>query len=65
MWWIPFAVPARMMCIVLGILPNGLLADDAAVFGDWMTVAGGVGISVLLYVLLTVLCGKVFEKQEV
>lgn len=65
LWWIPFAVPARMMCIVLGILPNGLLADDAAVFGDWMTVAGGVGISVLLYVLLTVLCGKVFEKQEV
>ena len=65
LWWIPFAIPARMMCIVLGILPNGLLADDAAVFGDWMTVAGGVGISVLLYVLLTVLCGKVFEKQEV
>ena len=65
LWWIPFAVPARMMCIVLGILPNGLLADDAAVFGDWMTVAGGVGISVLLYVVLTVVCGKVFEKQEV
>ncbi len=65
LWWIPFAVPARMMCIVLGILPNGLLAEDAAAFGDWVTVAGGVGISVLLYGALTALCGKVFEKQEV
>lgn len=64
LWWIPFAIPARMMCSVLGILPNGLLAEDAGIFGGYLTVAGGVGISVLLYVILAALCGEIFEKQE-
>lgn len=65
LWWIPFAVPARMMCITLGILPNGLLAEDVSIFGGYMTVASGIGVSVLLYVIFSVWCGKVFTKHEV
>lgn len=65
LWWIPFAIPARLMCIVLELLPNGLWAEDTGSFGGFLTVAGGIGITVLLYVALTAYCGKVFAKHEV
>lgn len=64
-WWIPFAIPARMMCIILGILPNGLMAEDAGRLGDYTTIIYGILITLVVYVVMTVCLGRALSKQEV
>lgn len=63
-WWIPFAIPARMMCIILGILPNGLMAADAGLLGDYTAIIYGILITLVVYVVMTVCLGRILLKQE-
>lgn len=64
LWWIPFAIPSRMMCIILDIRPNGLLAEEAGLYGGYVTLAGGMLLTMILYVAITFGFGKIFSKQE-
>lgn len=63
-WWIPYAIPARMMCIILGILPNGLMAENTSSFGNYVTIGFGSIITIILYIVMTLYCGKAFSKQD-
>jgi len=64
-WWIPFAIPARMMCHIVGILPNGLLVEETMEFGGNSVVFIGIVLTTALYFAMTLLFGKAFRKQEV
>lgn len=65
LWWIPFAIPARMMYHVLGILPNGLVENSGEMNGGAGVLSGGILIGVVLYIIMTYALGKAFMKQEV
>lgn len=65
-WWAcPYSWPARLMCPVLGVLPQGVMAKP----GDPMLNAGvipvGVTLSIVLFALLLFLTAQWFPKQEV
>lgn len=68
-WWIPFAIPARLMCHVLGILPNGLMVESGTYKGvpegGFPIVFCGVLITIVLCVVVTGALGKTFDRQEV
>lgn len=70
-WWaIPFSYPARLMCPVLKILPNGLLAKPGSqtftpeLLNYW-SIPFGVSISIILLLAVTYFTARWFEKQEV
>jgi ABC-2 type transport system permease protein len=70
-WWaIPFTYPARLMCPVLKILPNGLLAEPGSqtfkpeLLDTWV-IPFGVLVSLILFLAITYLTAKWFKAQEV
>jgi len=65
LWWVPFAIPARMMYHVLGVLPNGLVEVQEEMYVGTGIVSGGIVIGVVLYIIMTYVLGKAFIKQEV
>ncbi|WP_291579944.1 lantibiotic immunity ABC transporter MutE/EpiE family permease subunit [Clostridium sp. UBA6640] len=64
-WWIPFSIPARVMCPVIKVLPNGLLMPMDSLLDNNNVIWIGVLITVTLYTLISVVTAKIFEKQEV
>lgn len=64
-WWIPFAIPARLMCSVIGVLPNGLPAEIGNPLLDSSVILPGILITVFLYVLVLAFTSIWFEKREV
>jgi ABC-2 type transport system permease protein len=70
-WWaLPFSYPARLMCPILKILPNGLPAVPGSVtFTEevlklW-NIPLGLSISVILFFAVTWLTAKWYKLQEV
>ncbi len=64
-WWIPFAIPARVMCHVIGVLPNGLNVEADSFLFNGEAIPMGICINVVLYLVLSYITAKCFEKQEV
>lgn len=65
-WWIPFAVPARLMCPAIGVLPNGLLVEEAGkAFASSHVILPGIIITGSLYVVVSWLTAKAFTRKEV
>lgn len=65
-WWAcPYSWATRLMCPVLGVLPNGTLAPH----GDPLLNAGviplGIVLSISLFVLLLAVTANWFPRQEV
>lgn len=69
-WWmIPYAIPARLMCPIVKLLPNGLPAVEGSVtFKPELLSNGvilpGIIISVILFIILTMITAKWYEGQE-
>lgn len=70
-WWaIPFTYPARLMCFVLKILPNGLPAEPGSktfnpeLLNVW-NIPLGLSISIVLFLVVTSLTAKWYNAQEV
>jgi ABC-2 type transport system permease protein len=70
-WWaIPFTYPARLMCPVLKILPNGLPAEPGSktftpeLLNIW-DIPFGLSISIVLFFVITYLTAKWYKTQEV
>lgn len=70
-YWIvvPYSYAARLMCPILKILPNGLVAKEGSVtfyneLLSWDVVIPGILISILLLVSITYVTGKRFSKKE-
>ncbi|CEN87002.1 lantibiotic immunity ABC transporter MutE/EpiE family permease subunit [Paraclostridium sordellii] len=64
-WWIPFAIPSRIMCHVIGVLPNGLTVENSSYPFDIKIILIGLAITVSLYIVISYLSSRWFEKQEV
>lgn len=64
LWWVPFAIPTRMMCPVLNILPNGLLMDGNHPLNDTSVILPGILICVALFVVVSLISARIFDKQE-
>ncbi|MGG4499861.1 lantibiotic immunity ABC transporter MutE/EpiE family permease subunit [Paenibacillus polymyxa] len=64
-WWaVPYAIPARLMCAVIQVLPNGLaiLSEDPLL--DRGVIVPGLVITVGLFMILSVLTAMSFQKRE-
>ena len=64
-WWIPFSIPARLMCPTIGVLPNGLRVEVGSNMEDPAVILPGVLIAILLFILLTIATTSWFKKREV
>lgn len=64
-WWIPFAIPARMMCVCIHVLPNGLPMEAADPLGDAAVVVPALLLAVMWYAGVTYATARWFEKREV
>ncbi len=65
-WWAcPYSWTMRLMCPVLGILPNGTLAlqDDALLNPSVLPI--GIALSAVLFLLLLTVTANWFQRQEV
>lgn len=66
LWWIwPPSIPARLMCPVLGIMPNGILAPPGSPLSDSSVILPGIIISFIWFVLLGFLMVLCFKKKVV
>lgn len=64
-WWVlPSSVPVRLMCPVLGLLPNGLPVPGESDLRDTGVIFPGVVLSLAWFVGLTFLFIRWFEKKE-
>jgi ABC-2 type transport system permease protein len=64
LWILPFAIPIRLMSPVLHILPNGLPAEEGSVLLDTDVILPGVLISLVLFVVISILTTAWFGRQE-
>lgn len=64
-WWVPFAIPARLMCACIGVLPNGLPIEVGNDLADKGVILPGVLIAAGLFIVLTLFTSARFEKCEV
>ena len=54
LWWVlPSAIPIRLMCPVLGIMPNGLLVPEGSKLLDTNVIFPGILISLVWFVLMS------------
>lgn len=66
LWWIcPYSWTARLMCPILGILPNGLLAEMGNQLLNSNVIWSGITLSILLFILFILVTAHWFSKQEV
>lgn len=57
LWWIcPAAIPVRLMCPVLGIMPNGLLVSEGSPLWDTSVILPGIIICLVWFVVFTGVC---------
>lgn len=64
-WWIPFAIPARLMCVCVHILPNGLPMETADPLSDRAVMFPAILLAIIWYVGITLATARWFEKHEV
>lgn len=65
LWWLPFAIPARLMCPVVGIYPNGLWIEANSPLLDPGVISLGLFISLSMFILLTRVTWIWFSKKEI
>ncbi|MGS5020144.1 lantibiotic immunity ABC transporter MutE/EpiE family permease subunit [Paenibacillus sp. JJ1683] len=64
-WWaVPYAIPARLMCAVIQVLPNGLAVPSEDPLLDRGVIVPGLVITVGLFMILSVLTAMSFRKRE-
>mgnify|MGYP002407092137 CR=1 FL=1 len=65
-WWAcPYSWGTRLMCPVLGILPNGTMALQGDALLNPGVIPMGITLSILLFLLLLVITANWFKRQEV
>lgn len=65
-WWVcPYSWAARLMCPVLGLLPNGLFAKSGDPMLNPSSIPAGIVLSLALFAVLLLLTADWFRRQEV
>ncbi|WKY44114.1 lantibiotic immunity ABC transporter MutE/EpiE family permease subunit [Eubacteriaceae bacterium ES2] len=65
LWMVPFAIPARLMCPIIKVLPNGLPLEVGNPLADGQVVLPGIIITVSLYFIFSFMTTIWFNKGEV
>lgn len=65
LWMVPFAIPARLMCPIINVLPNGLPLEAGHPLGNSQVVLPGVLITVALYFIISFITTIWFNRREV
>lgn len=63
-WMIPYGIPARLMCPVLKVHPNGIPLDEGNVLLNSAVIFPGVLAAMLMFIIATVGTALYFHKQE-
>ncbi|WP_018750253.1 lantibiotic immunity ABC transporter MutE/EpiE family permease subunit [Paenibacillus sanguinis] len=65
LWWIvPYAIPARLMCAAIGVLPNGLPVPSGDTLLDRSVMLPGVLVALVWFVLLSAITMLAFRNRE-
>ena len=65
LWWVlPSAIPIRLMCPVLGIMPNGLLVPEGSKLLDTSVIFPGILLSLAWLVFMSRFTISWFEKRR-
>lgn len=64
LWWIPYSIPARIVCPVIKVLPNGLTARAGNPLLNSNVILPGVLISLAMFAALSALTALLFRKRE-
>lgn len=64
-WYVPFAIPTRLMCPILQVLPNGLPLEMGNELGDRSVIPLGISITVALYFIGSISTTVWFKNREV
>jgi ABC-2 type transport system permease protein len=65
LWFIPFAIPARLMCPIIKVLPNGLPLPAGHHLSDNRVILTGLVITIGLYFIFSLITTLWFNKREV
>lgn len=65
LWYVPFAIPARLMCPIIKVLPNGLPVEAGNHLGDSSVIFIGIMITVALYFIFSLITTLWFNHREV
>ena len=66
LWWVlPSAIPIRLMCPILGIMPNGLLVPTDSKLLDTSVICPGILLSLTWLVLMSCLTISWFERKVI
>ena len=64
-WWVfAPAIPVRMMCPILGIMPNGLPVPTDSTLRSGRVLLPGIVISMILFILLSSMTARWFGRRE-
>jgi lantibiotic transport system permease protein len=64
-WWAaPYSIPARLMCAVIGVLPNGLLVPEGNPLLDKGVILPGVLLTLGLFIFLSIMTMLPFRSRE-
>ena len=61
----PYSFGARLTIPILGVLPNGLIAEQGDSLLSGNVILPGIVISVLLFIALSLITANWFGRQEV
>ncbi|MDO5714541.1 MAG: lantibiotic immunity ABC transporter MutE/EpiE family permease subunit [Tissierellia bacterium] len=65
LWWIsPYSWGSRLMVPILGVLPNGLIAEKGETMVTSTSIPLGILLSILFFLALSFLTMKWFQRQE-
>jgi len=65
LWYVPFAIPSRLMCPIIKVLPNGLPLEAGNHLGDTSVIFTGIIITVALYFIFSLITTLWFNHREV
>lgn len=64
MWWVPYAIPAHLMCPVIKVLPNGLPVPANSPLLSKSIILPGIAITLILFFVLSVLTSLTYQNLE-
>ncbi len=65
LWYVPFAIPARLMCPIIKVLPNGLPLEAGHRLGATSVIFIGIMLTVVLYFIFSLITTSWFHHREV
>lgn len=65
LWWVPYAIPARLMCPIMGVLPNGLMVEAGSPLLSPDVILPGIIINLTLFTVLSIATARAFNSKGV